>query len=56
MRTDFISLLGLQMQLGENSQPVWVNFQPVIDHNRLKETDEDTATKLRYGVISHDRE
>lgn len=43
------------MQLGENSQPVWVEFRPVFD-NRLKETDEDTAMKLRYGVISHDRE
>lgn len=56
MRTNSIFLLGLQMQLGENSQPVWVDFRPVIDHDRLKETDEDTATKLRYGVISHDRE
>ncbi|KAK1402777.1 Magnesium-chelatase subunit H [Heracleum sosnowskyi] len=45
-----------QMQLGENSQPVWVDFRPVIDYDRLKETEEDTATKLRYGVISHDRE
>lgn len=45
-----------QMQLGENSQPVWVDFRPVIDYDRLKETDQDTATKLRYGVISHDRE
>lgn len=45
-----------QMQLGENSKPVWVDFQPVIDHSKLKETDTDTATKLRYGIISHDRE
>lgn len=46
----------LQMQLGENSQPIWVELAPTIDQNRRKETEKDAAIQLRYGVISHDRE
>ncbi|KAL4592182.1 hypothetical protein LXL04_005169 [Taraxacum kok-saghyz] len=37
-----------QMQLTENSQPMWVEFTPIIDSS--------TTIIIKSGVISHDRE
>lgn len=37
-----------QMQLSENSQPIWVEFPPILDSSM--------ATQIKSGTISHDRE
>lgn len=37
-----------QMQLTENSQPVWVEFPPILDSSMV--------IQIKSGVISHDRE
>ncbi|GKA65413.1 hypothetical protein Tco_0765120, partial [Tanacetum coccineum] len=41
-------LFTLQMQLSENSQPIWVEFPPILDSSM--------ATQIKSGIISHDRE
>ncbi|PWA41541.1 hypothetical protein CTI12_AA555130 [Artemisia annua] len=37
-----------QMQLSENSQPIWVEFPPILDSSMW--------TQIKSGIISHDRE
>lgn len=37
-----------QIQLSENSQPVWVEFAPILDSS--------TTIKIKSGVTSHDKE
>ncbi|KAM0045926.1 putative WD40/YVTN repeat-like-containing domain superfamily [Helianthus debilis subsp. tardiflorus] len=37
-----------QMQLNENSQPIWVEFPPILDSS--------TDIRIKSGVISHDME
>ncbi|KAA8549789.1 hypothetical protein F0562_001473 [Nyssa sinensis] len=43
-----------QMQLSENSQPIWVEFTPTPNHSTSKETEQNSATQLKSGVISND--
>ncbi|PSR90173.1 Large neutral amino acids transporter small subunit like [Actinidia chinensis var. chinensis] len=45
-----------QMQLSENSQPVWVEFMPTDNQSIIKEVEQNLATQLKSGVISDDRE
>ncbi|KAI3461131.1 hypothetical protein Pfo_017794 [Paulownia fortunei] len=45
-----------QMQLTEDSQPIWVEFMPEFDKGKSKETVQSSAIQLSSGVISNDRE
>ncbi|CAA2987018.1 Hypothetical predicted protein [Olea europaea subsp. europaea] len=45
-----------QMQLTEDSQPIWIEFMPVFDQSPVKETDQSSAVLLASGVTSQDRE
>ncbi|XP_057480828.1 uncharacterized protein LOC130767820 isoform X2 [Actinidia eriantha] len=45
-----------QMQLSENSQPVWVEFMSTDNQSIIKEAEQNLATQLKSGVISDDRE
>ncbi|KAJ0084157.1 hypothetical protein Patl1_29541 [Pistacia atlantica] len=42
-----------QMQLGENSQPLWVEFIPAIDQTTNKESE---LIQIKSGVVSYDGE
>ncbi|XP_031388063.1 uncharacterized protein LOC116201097 isoform X2 [Punica granatum] len=44
-----------QIQLiDESSQPLWVEFPPIIDLSSSKEKDESAAIQIKSGVVSHD--
>ncbi|KAL2535821.1 uncharacterized protein Fot_17212 [Forsythia ovata] len=45
-----------QMQLTEDSQPIWIEFMPVFDQSTSKERGQSPAILLTSGVTSHDRE
>ncbi|KAL7202568.1 hypothetical protein ACSBR1_034104 [Camellia fascicularis] len=45
-----------QMHLTENSQPVWVDFMPTIDHSTKPEAEQNSTFQLKSGVISDDWE
>ncbi|THF95291.1 hypothetical protein TEA_018471 [Camellia sinensis var. sinensis] len=45
-----------QMHLTENSQPVWVDFLPTVDHSTKQEPEQNSTFQLKSGVISDDWE
>ncbi|KAK2993800.1 hypothetical protein RJ640_027678 [Escallonia rubra] len=45
-----------QMQLSENSQPLWAEFAVTVDHSIPKEAKRDSPVELISGVLSQDRE
>ncbi|KAI7982801.1 hypothetical protein LOK49_LG15G02183 [Camellia lanceoleosa] len=45
-----------QMHLTENSQPVWVDFMPTVDHSTKQEAEQNSTFQLKSGVISDDWE
>ncbi|PIN13388.1 hypothetical protein CDL12_13989 [Handroanthus impetiginosus] len=45
-----------QMQLTEDSQPVWIEFMPEFDKGTSKETIQTSEIQLSSGVLSNDRE
>ncbi|CAL5392274.1 unnamed protein product [Camellia sinensis] len=44
------------MHLTENSQPVWVDFMPTVDHSTKQEAEQNSTFQLKSGVISDDWE
>lgn len=42
------------MQLGESSQPIWVEFMPSLDQSKNKEAEESWVILIKSGVVSHD--
>ncbi|XP_057483888.1 uncharacterized protein LOC130770423 isoform X2 [Actinidia eriantha] len=45
-----------QMQLSENSRPVWVEFMPTDNQGTIKGAEHNSAIQLKSGVITDDRE
>ncbi|KAG8370992.1 hypothetical protein BUALT_Bualt13G0040800 [Buddleja alternifolia] len=46
-----------QMQLTEDSQPIWIEFMPEFDKSTSKETDQSASSiQISSGLISNDRE
>ncbi|KAL6966568.1 hypothetical protein U1Q18_032348 [Sarracenia purpurea var. burkii] len=43
-----------QMQLNENSQPIWVDFMPTDNQSTSKGEEQNPAVQLKSGVISDD--
>lgn len=43
-----------QMQLSESSQPVWVDFTPILSQSMHQEADQSPAIQIKSGVVSHD--
>lgn len=49
------SLLVLfQMQLSENSHPIWVDFMSTSNDNSGKKTEQGSAIHVKSGVVSRD--
>ncbi|XP_059665324.1 uncharacterized protein LOC132311439 [Cornus florida] len=45
-----------QMQLSENSQPIWIEFTPTLGPGTSKEMEQNSAMPLKSGVISYNGE
>lgn len=45
-----------QMQLGDNSQPIWVEFIPAIDQSINGEAEQRSVIQIKSGVVSQDGE
>ncbi|KAF5725465.1 hypothetical protein HS088_TW23G00187 [Tripterygium wilfordii] len=44
-----------QMELNENSQPVWGELIPVLDQRTIKEAEQSSIKQIKSGVVSLDR-
>lgn len=42
------------MQLGENSQPLWVEFTPTLDQSTNRETEQRSTIQIKSGVVADD--
>lgn len=52
--TDYIFLLKMQVQLGETSQPVWVEFTPSLNQITDDDPEKNPLTLMKSGIVSHD--
>ncbi|XP_039014262.1 uncharacterized protein LOC120144209 isoform X2 [Hibiscus syriacus] len=43
-----------QMQLGDNLQPIWVEFKPAFDLSTNKEVDQSSVVQIKSGTVSFD--
>uniref|UniRef100_A0A2P2JD24 Uncharacterized protein n=1 Tax=Rhizophora mucronata TaxID=61149 RepID=A0A2P2JD24_RHIMU len=43
-----------QMQLSENSQPLWVEFTPTPEQSTFKEAEKSSVILVKSGVVSQD--
>ncbi|KAL4282686.1 hypothetical protein GQ457_16G006740 [Hibiscus cannabinus] len=42
-----------QMQLGDNLQPIWVEFKPTFDQSTHKEADQSSEVQIKSGIVSY---
>ena len=49
-----LSVFLSQMQLSENSQPIWVDFMPTGNDSMSRKTEQGSAIHIKSGVVSHD--
>lgn len=42
------------MQLGENSQPVWVEFTPIVNQSIDREEEQSSEILIKSGAVSYD--
>ncbi|KAH7560656.1 hypothetical protein JRO89_XS10G0063100 [Xanthoceras sorbifolium] len=45
-----------QMQMSENSQPLWVEFMPALDQGTNKKAERNSVTQIKSGVVSYNGE
>ncbi|XP_039059305.1 uncharacterized protein LOC120202996 [Hibiscus syriacus] len=43
-----------QMQLGDNLQPIWVEFKPAFDQSTNKNVDRSSVVQIKSGTVSFD--
>jgi len=44
----------MHLQLGETSQPVWVEFSPALGQSTDNDQEKNTLTLIKSGVVSDD--